>query len=72
MVTTQATEGTQLIDEIQSSIPSAPPRTETAALVPSSVESALSEIEDFGMQKLALSEGPPQEMSQVLGKTIPL
>ena len=73
VTTTQVTEGTQLIDEVQSSIASTPHETETAALVPSSVEpSPLSEAdEDFGMQKLALSDGPPQEMSQVLGKAIP-
>ena len=69
--TTQATEGTQLIDEVQFSIPPAPPKLRTSTLVPSSIESSLSEMEeDFGMQKLALSEDPPQEMSQVLGKTI--
>lgn len=73
MGTTQVTEGTQLIDEVQSSIPPVPPKPGTSTLVPSSVESSpRSEMEDdFGMQKLALSEGPPQEMSQVLGKTIP-
>ena len=73
MATTQLTEGTQLIDEVESSIPSKSPGIETAALVPSSVASSLpSEVdEDFGMQRLALSDGPPQEMSQVLGKTAP-
>lgn len=71
VATTQMTQGTQLIDEIQSSTP---PRTRAAALVPSSVESSPpSEAdEDFGMQKLALSADPPQEMSQVLGKAVSL
>lgn len=73
VATTQATEGTQLIDDVQSST-STPLIPGTMALVPSSVESSpLSGIEeDFGMQKLALSEGPPQELSQVLGKAVPL
>jgi hypothetical protein len=73
MDSTQATEETQLIDEVQSSIPSTPLKSKTSALVASSVQSSpLSEIgEDFGMQKLVLSEGPPQGMSQVLGKTTP-
>jgi hypothetical protein len=68
---TQASEGTQLIDEVQSFIPPPAPKPGTSTLVPSSIESsALFEMEeDFGMQRLALSEGPPQEMSQVLGKT---
>ena len=72
MGTTQATEGTQLIDEVQFSIPPEPPNPRTSTLVPSSIESSPpSEMEeDFGMQKLALSEDPPQEMSQVLGKSI--
>lgn len=70
---TQASEGTQFIDEVQSSLPPTPHKPGTSTLVPSSIESEpLSEMEeDFGMQKLALSEGPPQEMSQVLGKTSP-
>lgn len=73
MGTTQASEGTQLIDdEVRPSTPATtPPKRAALALVPSSVGSSpLSEIEeDFGMQKLVLSEGPPQDMSQVLGKT---
>jgi hypothetical protein len=71
---TQATEGTQLIDEVRSSVPPTPHIPRTSELVPSSVESSpISEIDaDFGMQKLAISEGPPQEISQVLGMAIPL